>query len=133
VFFCDNDAVDHQVVNLELEGGVTAHLTMSAFSPSTYRTIQVMGTLGHIHGDTRTNTATLSVYGQEPREIDVSADGDYGGHGGGDGRLFDAFIKLISGEVTAVASSIENSIESHLACFAAERSRLNGGAAERLR
>ena len=36
VYNCDNDAVDHQVVNLEFEGGITAHLTMTAFSQSGY-------------------------------------------------------------------------------------------------
>lgn len=143
VFFCDNDAVDHQVVNLEFTGGVTAHLTMTAFSPEIYRTIQVMGTLGMIEGDMRSNTVTTSVFGQEPELITVSADSDYDGHGGGDGRMFDLLVALVkeskdnahtgAGHPAMTAPSvIADSLESHLACFAAERSRLGGGAVETL-
>lgn len=33
VYHCDNDVVDHQVVNIEYEGGVTASMTMSACTP----------------------------------------------------------------------------------------------------
>ena len=32
VFHCDNDVVDHQIVNMQMEGGASLSLTMSAFT-----------------------------------------------------------------------------------------------------
>jgi len=46
VYACDNDVVDHQVVRIDFEGGVTATLTMSAFTPLGHRRTQIMGTRG---------------------------------------------------------------------------------------
>lgn len=132
VFRCDNDAVDHQVVNLEFDGGVTAHLTMTAFSAEINRTIQVMGTRGQIEGDMRTNIITVTRFGGEPRHIDVAADGEYSGHGGGDSRMFDGLIRLVAGSEEEGLTSVGQSVASHLICFAAERSRLNGGRPEQL-
>ena len=51
VYHCDNDVVDHQVVNIELDDGVTVNFTMSAFTERCYRTIKVMGTHGCIEGN----------------------------------------------------------------------------------
>lgn len=51
VYHCDNNVVDHQVVNLEFENGVTASFTMTAFTWEGGRTIKVMGTHGQIVGD----------------------------------------------------------------------------------
>jgi len=133
VFHCGNDAVDHQVVNIEFDDGVTAHLTMTAFSPEISRTVEVKGTLGSVEGDMSANTVKLSVFGQKPREYNIAeATGGYGGHGGGDIRMFNALFDGISGGGDSALTSIENSVASHLVCFAAERSRLNGGAPETL-
>ena len=47
VFHANNDVVDHQVVNLEFEGGATASLTMNAFNYNYGgRYIRVYGTKG---------------------------------------------------------------------------------------
>lgn len=51
VFHCDNDVVDHQVVNLQMENGITVTFSMCAFSATCNRTIKIMGTLGQIEGD----------------------------------------------------------------------------------
>lgn len=52
VYHCDNDVVDHQVVNIELDGGTTIILTMSAFTRTVLTgTIKVMGTHGCVEGN----------------------------------------------------------------------------------
>ena len=51
VYHCDNDVVDHEVVDMEFENGATAVFTMTAFTKNTRRTIRVMGTLGELEGD----------------------------------------------------------------------------------
>jgi predicted dehydrogenase len=47
VYSCDNDVVDHQVVTVDFEGGVTATLTVSAFTPMGRRRTRIMGTPGY--------------------------------------------------------------------------------------
>ena len=51
VYDCDNDVVDHQVVNIEYAGGVTASLTMTAFTPMGFRKTRIFGTRGMLEGD----------------------------------------------------------------------------------
>jgi predicted dehydrogenase len=50
VYKMDNDVVDHQVVNVEFEGGATASLTVTGFTRDNTRTLKVMGTHGEIRG-----------------------------------------------------------------------------------
>lgn len=48
VYHCDNDVVDHQVVNIEFENEVTAAFSMCAFTNDISRTLKLMGTNGEI-------------------------------------------------------------------------------------
>lgn len=129
VYHCDNDVVDHQVVNIQLDDGVTINFTMSAFTERCYRTIKVMGTRGCIEGNMDDSTLVWhDFFGNEER-IDLRVtDGSMAGHGGGDKVMMDEFVKLLrSGREDTMLSSIEHSIESHLVALLAEESRLENG------
>ena len=58
VYACDNDVVDHQVVNMEFEGGCTVSFTMNAFNEGG-RHIRIFGTKGEIVGDMEAGTIQL--------------------------------------------------------------------------
>jgi predicted dehydrogenase len=128
VYTCDNDAVDHQVVALEFAGGPTATFTMTAFTQHMDRRTQIFGTRGTIDGDgeqlsvfdfTTARTETLSVAAQG---TDAAA-----GHGGGDAALMDAFTTAVAtGDPSPILSGPTESLETHLAVFAAERARHAG-------
>ena len=51
VYQANNDVVDHQVVNMEFEGGQTVTLTMTAFTNHCGRQTRIFGTRGMITGD----------------------------------------------------------------------------------
>jgi predicted dehydrogenase len=128
VYTCDNDVVDHQVVAMEFEGGATATFTMTAFTPHQDRRTQIFGTRGSLDGDGERVRLHDFVTG-EVSEHHVSSDGQdaSAGHGGGDAGLLDAFTRAVStGDATHILSGPEESLESHLAVFAAERARLTG-------
>ena len=129
VYRCDNNVPDHQIVNLQMENGAALTLTMSAFTASGGRSIRVLGTLGEIRGEMRENGVRVTVFGQEPEWIDCrTPDGAAKGHGGGDQGLIDALLDYLDGGQPDGITTLEASIESHLAGLAAEKSRLNGGA-----
>lgn len=130
VFHCDNDVVDHQVVNMQMEDGASLSLTMSAFTSIGGRTIKVMGTLGDLWGDMHENRIRICAFGQEPQVIDLGREEkDFAGHGGGDHLLMEQFIDLMQGkEPDSTVTTLETSVESHLVALAAERSRLENGA-----
>ncbi len=62
------------------------------------------------------------------RVVDLTVSGDmhgaFGGHGGGDLRLADDFVKFIGGEGTSLSTTrLEDSIYGHLVGFTADRAR----------
>jgi predicted dehydrogenase len=128
VYACDNDVADHQVVTIDFEGGVTATLTMSAFTPFARRRTRIMGTRSFLDGDGQRVTLTDFVTG-EVEVFDLSANGADagGGHDGGDFGVMSAFVDAVSrGDKSLVRTGPRESLESHLMAFAAERSRLTG-------
>jgi len=130
VFAMDNDVVDHQVVNLLLEGGVTVNFSMTGFNNIQTRTIRVMGTEGEIWGDFDANELYWQRYHKECHKVDVaSMAADFSGHGGGDEGLVYDVIRYMRGDDfdSTSVTTIARSAESHYVAFAAEKSRVEEG------
>ena len=130
VFACDNDVVDHQVVNLEFEGGITASFSMNAFNFGG-RFIRIFGTSGEIYANMEENL--IDVFSFKTREHTIYNNdnkiiGDItGGHGGGDTGIMVDMIKYMNNEMPSKSiCSIRTSYMNHLIAFAAEESRIKG-------
>ena len=127
VYHCDNDVVDRQVVNLEFDNGAVAGFTMTAFTTDMARQLKVCGTKGQITADMNANTVSLHRFGESgPREITLETPpqtNNYG-HGGGDYYLMRDFVRAVQSGGDGNLSYARVSLQSHLICFAAERSRV---------
>lgn len=128
-FACDNDVVDNQIVNLEMENGAHLSLMMTAFTSIGGRTIKVMGTMGDMWGDMHRNILRICEFGKEPEIIDLGQpENDFNDHGGGDRGLLLSFLDYMEGKgPDNTITTLEESVESHLAALAAEESRLKNG------
>jgi predicted dehydrogenase len=128
VYMCDNDVVDHQVVNMQFDTGATASFTMTGFNKGGHRQTRIFGTRGELIGD----GSIIKVYDfltdtwteHDTQAADASI---LGGHGGGDGSLMIAFIDAIeNNDRTRVLTGAEETLDSHLMVFAAEQARKEG-------
>ncbi len=125
VFQCDNDVVDHQVVNIGYEDGTTATLTMNGFTSELTRRIRIHGTLGEINGNVNKDELYFTPFGGETTKIslDVSA---HGMHAGGDDGLMKSLISLLSNFSNLDQESYYNDLlQSHYLAFQAEKSRIS--------
>lgn len=128
VYDCDNDVVDHQIVNMEFEDMTTASLSMNAFNKGG-RFIRIFGTEGQI---TMGEGKWFDVYSFADRQttqvpIDTIGNSISSGHGGGDvGIMIDAVNYFGNGIASPSVCDIRMSYLSHLIAFAAEESRLTG-------
>ena len=130
VYACDNNVVDHQVVNMLMEDGTSMQMTMSAFTAHGGRYSKIMGTHGEITADLHKNQIWVMPYGGEDYCIDVrKLASDFSGHGGGDHRMVEEFLDVVSGRIapTVRHTSLQDSMESHFMALAAEASRLADG------
>ncbi len=150
VYACDNDVPDHQVVNMEFDGGATASLVMSGLTERNVRTTRIGCTCGEIVGD---GTTLHICRFSDGKTWDIRHDASGAGtsplseqfpggaaavvcvpsanasrHGGGDFNLVSEAIRLARrGSLEEKRNATVQSLESHLIAFAAEESRLGGG------
>lgn len=129
IYACDNDVVDHQVVNMLFEGGITAGLTMAATTVMQPRETWVMGTKGQLRSSDMATIRHVDFVNN--RETTYHAK-DFGsaenavGHAG-DAKILHNFIAAIAeNNPDVLLTTPEISLESHLMAFAAERSRKQG-------
>jgi predicted dehydrogenase len=133
VWRCDNDVFDHQSLVVQFDNGVTATHDLFGATSRPTRTIHVLGEAGELEGDfersiiqvRRHDPASREPAGYQEQTINLRIDGGggQGGHGGGDSRLIDDFIRTLRGEPPSPgATRIEDSLAGHLIAFAAEAS-----------
>ena len=125
VYRCDNDALDHQTVAIEFEGGLTASFTLQGMAAHEQRTIRVTGTRGELRGLLDGGVIEITrpgALGVERHEVP----GSPLGHFGGDDGLMAHFSALVAGGEGAPRASGRSALESHLLGFAAERAREQG-------
>ncbi len=129
VFACDNDVVDHQVMNIQYEDQITVTHTMCAFSNDCYRTLRIYGTKGDLIANGLTNQIIVHPFisGEEIIIDATTLTDDLSGHLGGDRVMLNELINLLENQESKIDSSIEKSVMSHLVCMAAEESRIHKG------
>ena len=129
VWDCDNDVVDHQVVNIEYAGGVTASLTMTAFTPMGFRKTRIFGTRGMLEGDGYTVSVFDFLTGRTTTTQVVDPTDPLAGEGhlGADAALTRSFLAAVrEGDPGRVLTSPAVSRHTHAIVWAAERSRRLG-------
>jgi hypothetical protein len=124
VYRCDNDVVDHQVVAMELESGVSVTLIMHGHSNEEHRSMRYDGSRATLRARAGgRNEITIHHHGGKVEQIPIEESG--GGHGGGDQGIMADFVRVLRGEAEPLTSA-RVSLESHLLAFAAEEARLQG-------
>jgi len=124
VYHCDNDVVDHQVVNLLFDNDVTVAFTMSAFTKETFRNFKIMGTKGEINGNDAKNELEINYFSGK-KEI-IHPETVDGGHMGADTSIMADFIQSVKQKSNSSLTSAFVSAQSHMIAYAAEESRVTG-------
>jgi hypothetical protein len=131
IYQCQNDAVDHQVVNLLFENGVTVQHTMESYTWGRDRMTRIFLTHGEIIGDARHltihrfDTRTTTFWDAALEDGNAQHESSY--WLGNDGIMRSFIDALRTLPPDQYANAFHKSIQSHLMAFAAEYSRLHGG------
>ncbi len=129
VYQADNDVPDHQTVTMEFEGGATVSHVMTGFTRENIRTTRIALTRGEIIGD----GSALDITRFDGNSVETGVPSVYrlpnvSRHSGGDFNLVRELIRILRrNDPEEIRQTTEQALQSHLICFAAERSRLDGG------
>ncbi|MBU0510788.1 MAG: Gfo/Idh/MocA family oxidoreductase [Chloroflexi bacterium] len=142
VYRCDNDVVDHQVVAMQFESGVSVTLSMHGHSHLEGRTTRIEGSHATLQAHFGHGGSWIEVdkhHSDRRTRYDTSAL-NKSGHGGGDERLMDSFVQALwkegapsgathfrsASHLTSHLTTARQSLESHLMAFAADEARVEG-------
>ena len=129
VYQSDNDVPDHQTVTMEFEGGATVSHVMTGFTEKNIRTTRIALTRGEIIGDGE----NLDICRFDGNTVETGVPSVFripnrSRHGGGDFNLVSEMIRMLRrNDPDEIRETTAQALQSHLICFAAERSRLAGG------
>ncbi|MBR2375210.1 MAG: Gfo/Idh/MocA family oxidoreductase [Clostridia bacterium] len=136
VYKTDMDIVDRQCVSVEFANGSIGTLNMVGGASKAGRYIHVICEYGEIVGYIEENKITVREFDKKDvwyheSVIDFSEQNDLskednsvGGHYGGDFYIMQDLVRYLNGEKTSVSTTvIEDSVNSHLICYAAEKAR----------
>jgi predicted dehydrogenase len=124
VYECDNDVVDHQVVNLVYDNGATASFTMIGPSELRDRQTAIYGTRGELRGDGEKIVHYDFLSDKTEEIVTKKPETRMGGHSGGDYGLMQHFVAAVANrDRSLILSGPTESLETHLTVFAAERAR----------
>jgi predicted dehydrogenase len=130
VYQTDNDVPDHQTVTMEFDGGATVSHVMTGFTAQNVRTTRIALTRGEIVGDGQ----DLEICRFDGDAVATGVPVNYripnrSRHGGGDFNLVSEMVRMLRrADPDEIRETTEQALQSHLICFAAEKSRLDGGA-----
>jgi predicted dehydrogenase len=127
VYRMDNDQPDHYITSIRFADAVTANFSMEAFAGYAGRRTRIFGSMGDMVGDMDelvvTDFRTRKSVTLKPKAEDVEGYTN-AGHGGGDYNLAHDFVQAVAHQdPKMLTSTIDESIESHLMGFMAEKSR----------
>ena len=136
VFKTDMDIVDRQCVSVQFENGSIGTLNMIGGTSKAGRRTHILCEYGEIEGSVGENKLTVRMFDKdkvwyEDEVINFNLednaseeDNAVAGHYGGDFYIMQDLVKFLNGKETSVSTTvIEDSINSHLICYAAEKSR----------
>lgn len=127
VYRSDNNVADYQNAVISFENGTDVLFTMNAFTHDKTRRLRIHGSHGEIHGDFERDLIEVDVFGRKSETYKPARNPSR--HGGGDQELVDDFVRYLKGELQTLPTTFEASLQSHLMCWAAEKSRLLSGEA----